>query len=279
MRSPTTTWRACWCSRASSSSASRATRRRAELDPSDPRIWNNLGSALVRVARPERAEAAYRRALALDPEHGGASFNLAALRLDAGDYAEGRALAERYLERNPEDTAGRTRLAAALADRGEVPLALQWLDAAPMLDADAHGLRAFLYWGQGREAEAIGEGERALELGPDSTLHQKNLAWMLATARGATLRDPARALALAREADAGSGGRDPAVLDVVAAAEAASGDFEAALRTLETAREAAQSLGLAEFVPVFDAREARYRDRQPHLRRLPKTPENVTSPN
>jgi tetratricopeptide (TPR) repeat protein len=236
------------------------------LDPNSARTWNNLGTAWSRLDRVDEAEGAYRRALALIPDHPSALFNLAVLLLDRGDVAEGRALGERYLGLRPRDTASRTRLAGGLAERGQTDAALQLLDAAPDLDEDGLGLAAFLLWAQGSEAQALAAAEQALERAPDSVLHRKNLAWMLATAGDDRLRDPERARRLATEANDASSRRDPEVLDALAAAQAAGGDFDAALATLGTALERARELERPELVPVFEARRLSYRAGRPHRR-------------
>ena len=64
-----------------------------------------------------------------------------------------------------------------------------------------------------------------------------NLAWLLATSRDASLRDPERALELALRArtlaakpDAASDREHAAVLDTLAAAQAAAGRFSEAVR-------------------------------------------------
>ena len=72
---------------------------------------------------------------------------------------------------------------------------------------------------------------------------------MLATCRNDALRDPLRALELARDAAGGEAQqRDPDVLDTLAAAQAAAGDFDAAENTiavaLDRAREGGHPAGL-----------------------------------
>ena len=49
----------------------------AALSPDKPRVWNNLGYALLEAGDAEGAARAFRRALALDPEYLRARYNLA----------------------------------------------------------------------------------------------------------------------------------------------------------------------------------------------------------
>ena len=71
----------------------------------------------------------------------------------------------------------------------------------------------------GLERPSAGAFERALTLSPRDPSALAGLAWVLLKARDPALRDPARALRLAREAVRLSGGRDPYAQTVLAAAE------------------------------------------------------------
>ena len=92
---------------------------------------------------------------------------------------------------------------------------------------------------KGQWAEAIAHYQRALIIQPGAVPPQKELAWLLATCPQAALRNGAQALALAREAERLSGGKNPDYLDVLAAAYAEAGQFpqavEAAGRALALA--------------------------------------------
>jgi hypothetical protein len=74
---------------------------------------------------------------------------------------------------------------------------------------------------------------------------QNNLAWLLATASDKSLRDGARAVALATQASQLSGGANPVILHTLAVAYAEEGDYRqatlAARRALELALEARNS--------------------------------------
>ena len=66
-------------------------------------------------------------------------------------------------------------------------------------------------------------------------VYQNNLAWRLATCPQAALRDGARAVELAREADRLAGGKNPDYLDTLAAAYAEAGQFPQAVEAAERA--------------------------------------------
>ena len=66
--------------------------------------------------------------------------------------------------------------------------------------ADTHGVLAMLLVANGRPAEAEKAYQRLLELAPQSAVAHNNLAWLLATCPDSKIRDPKRAVDLAKKA-------------------------------------------------------------------------------
>jgi tetratricopeptide (TPR) repeat protein len=88
----------------------------------------------------------------------------------------------------------------------------------------------------GRFAQARDDFETALRTsGADSAVVRHHLAWLLAAAPDASVRDPDRAIVLAREAIERFGDRSPQAWDALAAASAERGDFAAAVEHAERA--------------------------------------------
>src|SRR5207244_1249835 len=75
----------------------------------------------------------------------------------------------------------------------------------------------------------------AVRLNPDYTLALTRLAWLLATSADARLREPAEALRLAERAASLTQPPTALSLDLLAAALAASGQFDRASTTIESA--------------------------------------------
>jgi tetratricopeptide (TPR) repeat protein len=90
---------------------------------------------------------------------------------------------------------------------------------------------------KGETREAMDSWQKALEIQPDQVNALVNFAWSLATTPDATLRDGAKAVALAGRASQLSGGGNPAILRILAAAYAEEGNYE---RAAGTARRAAE---------------------------------------
>lgn len=92
---------------------------------------------------------------------------------------------------------------------------------------------AMMYQQMGKERETIEIYERIIALDPHRSVALNNLAWLLATASDKDLRDPDRAIDLARKAVKLE--RSPGFLDTLAEAYFADGRVEEAIRTIEEA--------------------------------------------
>src|SRR4029079_11655735 len=108
-------------------------------------------------------------------------------------------------------------------------------DAAVQLapdDAYAIASRADLMTDLGRYAEAVNEYERAIQIDPSSAHAFRGSAWLLATCPDDTVRDASLAIQRAEMAMRIEGREDSVTMDTLAAAQASSGDFAAAIATL-----------------------------------------------
>jgi tetratricopeptide (TPR) repeat protein len=95
----------------------------------------------------------------------------------------------------------------------------------------------------GRLSEGVEHVRRAYALDELFFEAANNVAWVLSSRPEPDLRDGAGALLIARELNAKTGYRELAYLETLAAAFAETGDFDAAVRTTETAIEIAHQTG------------------------------------
>lgn len=140
---------------------------------------------------------------------------------------------KKYVDSHPKEINIRHLWALALADVGDLTGAqVQW---AQVLADHPRFVPAYLSW----TIELVGREDfagarRVLEESSkhisDSPLLDNAMAWVLATAPDPQLRDPARAVELAKSASAKANDKNPGVLDTLAVAYAAMGNFEAAVR-------------------------------------------------
>ncbi|MEN9554436.1 MAG: hypothetical protein RLZZ232_722 [Planctomycetota bacterium] len=139
--------------------------------------------------------------------------------------------------------------AEALNNRGIVHQKLNLVDqaiadftAALKVDAkyvDALGNRAFAYRRKQQYANAISDLEQAIRISPLTYEATNDLAWLLATCPDDTIRQPARALELAKAACGMTEYRQWNTLDTLAAALADQGQFDEAGKWISTAIETA----------------------------------------
>jgi len=138
------------------------------------------------------------------------------------------------------------QLGQQVANQGDLQRAIDaYEQAAPLLPEtwQTHADLAGLYRAAKRPGEAIREYEKVLQLRPGDAVFMNHLAWVLATAVDAKSRDPSRARKLAVDACEITKHRVPGPLDTLAAAQAASGDFEAAITSVTKAIELLSASG------------------------------------
>ncbi|MGA3268372.1 MAG: hypothetical protein ABSE16_16300 [Verrucomicrobiota bacterium] len=106
--------------------------------------------------------------------------------------------------------------------------------------------------GKGQDAEAINCYRQVLEWDTNSITAQSSLAWLLATAANAKLRDGNEAVSLAERACQTVQDQDASLLEILAAAYAEAGRFSDAVATAQKARALAQAHGEADVVAATD---------------------------
>ena len=109
-----------------------------------------------------------------------------------------------------------------------------------------------------------------LEIRPRHAEAHNNLAWLLATCPVASLRNGAKAVQHALRANKLSGGKQPDILDTLAAAYAEAGRFPEALAAARAALELATQRNNRPLADALRAQIARYEAGQP-FRQTPST--------
>ncbi len=103
---------------------------------------------------------------------------------------------------------------------------------------------------------------RAVEASPADVFLLNRLGWLLATSPEDSIRQGARAVAVAERAVELTGRKDPESLDTLAAAYAEVDRFPDAVRTGQQALGLAESQGRSDLVPELRDRLARYQSGQ-----------------
>jgi Flp pilus assembly protein TadD len=105
----------------------------------------------------------------------------------------------------------------------------------------------------------MAEYEKALEIDPQSSEAQNNLAWTMATCPETSLRNGNKAIELAGRADRLSKGGDPNILGTLAAAYAEAGRFSEAITTAGRALQLAAAQKNTAVVDVLQLQIKLYR--------------------
>jgi tetratricopeptide (TPR) repeat protein len=175
-----------------------------QIKPDYVEARSNLGNALLKKGKVDEAITQYQMALQIKPGYAEVLFNLGNALLKKGKVDEAITQYQTALQIKPDDAKAHNNLANILAQKGNM-------------------------------GEAILQFQKALQFDPANPSIQNNLAWLLAASPEASLRNGAKAVELARQANALTGGKNPIILHTLAAACAEAGLFPEAL---ETARHA-----------------------------------------
>lgn len=192
--------------------------------PEVSRGWSGLGEALATRGDATGAREALERAVELDDGNASAHANLGAVLTALGDPENALVHFERAVTLHPGNLAARLNFGLALL-------------------------------GAKRQAEAAHQFELVLATAPNVPRAALGLAWIKAVSADEALRDPARALALLEPYLAAS---SPLVLDIQAAALAASGRHEEAVQVIARALRDAQAAGQTNNLAPLRQRAARY---------------------
>ena len=186
---------------------------------------------LLQQGRIEEAVAHDRTALKLQPNLVDAHYRLAIGLFRLGQIDEAIVHFEKVIEFQPDNAEVHNNLGWALLQSGHVDAAIAHFQTVLKLQpnfAPAHANLALASLRNGKPRDAVVHYQSFLKLQPDAVPVLSGLAWLLATSSDASLRDGGRAITLAQRANELSGGRDPKILQSLAAAYAESGRFSEA---------------------------------------------------
>jgi Flp pilus assembly protein TadD len=125
-------------------------------------------------------------------------------------------------------------------------------------DVDAHRALGQVYAARRQDATAVVHLGRAAEVQADDPALLGELAGILADSREVSVRDPARALALAQRAAELTARQNPALLEVLSVAYAATGRFGDAAAVASEALPLARARGATPLAQRLELRVAAY---------------------
>jgi tetratricopeptide (TPR) repeat protein len=209
-----------------------------QINPALAAAHNNLGKVLLEKGRVDEAISQYQKALQIEPDYLDAHVNLGNALLQKGRDEEAITQFQEALQTNSDYPDARVSLGNLLLQKGRVDEAITQYQKAlhnKPDNAKAENNLGNALLQKGSAGGAITHFQKALQLEPAQPAVQNNLAWLLATCPEASLRDGARAVELARQANALAGGENPVTLRTLAAALAEAGRFSEAVESAQRA--------------------------------------------
>ena len=241
------------------------------LAPSLAATHFNLGTALTAAGRIDEAMVEYQKALQLRPDYASAHNNLGSVLLARGKLEEAAVHLRRAVEIDPAQADAHNNLGKLLEFNGQRDEALVQLRRALEIRPDypdAHYNLGRILLAQGQPSATAEHYRQALALRPDWLPVLGEAAWLLATHPDERVRDPKQAVMFAEHGVALTNRQNPALLDVLAAAYAASGNFD---RAVVNAR-AAQDL-IPKRDSALDQRLRLYQQHRPYVDYLSVRPD------
>jgi len=236
-------------------------------DPGNVRLHEAAAALYLTLGRTARAIEHLENAVRIDPKSVEGHYNLGWALVADGKRDAAVSHFQQALSLHPDHVPARVNLGAVLRAQGHVDQAIPELRHALALDpgnASAHTNLAGSLAAKGRIGEAVAEYRSALEAQQGLLEPLVSLAWILATSPDAAVRQPGEAVRLAERAAALAERGDLRVIDTLAAAHAASGNFTRALAIAEPALRDALTRGVTRDGDVLRARVALYRQRRPY---------------
>jgi tetratricopeptide (TPR) repeat protein len=247
-----------------------------ELGYDEAHAYTSRGLFHAEAGAFEKAIADYTTALEKDPQDVSALINRAAVHVSRGNHQAAIDDYTKALEQKSNNLTLLQQRGVAYKAAGKPELAIA--DFETIIKADEKNIaalmaRGFIYYQQGKHADAVKDFSRVVELSPDAAgalnnrgynrfmigefkealadydaaiklvpeygLAHQNRAWLLATVKDESLRNPAEAIKSGEAACKLSNYQSLGDLSAYAAALAAKGDFEAAIGWQEKAIELA----------------------------------------
>jgi tetratricopeptide (TPR) repeat protein len=236
-------------------------------------MYYNMGIILGAQNKNDRAVKAYQQAIQLDQNQYQAMNELGAIKYKQGFLDEAVSYFRQSVQRNPDYVKAYCNLGLALQKQKKfeesISCFLKALKNEPDY-ADTWYNLASSQQSLGHFQAALDSYHKALQFDPNSIGALNNLSWILAVNPDSQIRIPAEAVMLAGKACQLTSFENAGVLDTLAAAYAANGQFKEAVETSQKAFDAAKSAGKADMAAEISIRLQLYRSGKPFYNSPPK---------
>jgi tetratricopeptide (TPR) repeat protein len=246
------------------------------LQPAYAEAQQALGCRLVSMNRAQIAAKPLLRATDLDPSLIPARLCLAQIRMQQNRFEDAIQLYRTVLEEGPSNSLALIGLGHVAMLRHELVEAVRNYRAALTLDSDlpsASQNLALALSHLGQYGESLQTLEHGVAASPADLLLRIELAWLLATAPEASLRNGSRALSIAHAVEATENQPTIKTLDAIAAAYAELGRFEEAVLAAQAGLTLARAQNNSQQTAAITTRLSQYKNRRPfHQRKRSREP-------
>lgn len=242
------------------------------ISPNDPDAESNIGATLLQRGDPEEAVSRLRTVVEKFPRHAEAHINLGNALLQTGQSDAAVAEYKKTLQLPFDHAETHYSIASAFRRKGDVEAAIVHYRKALELRPDfsnAHNNLGNALRQQGKIKQAMNEYEAALKNDPESVLAANNFAWLLATSSDDAIRNGAKAVQLAEQANRLSDGDDPLILHTLAAAYAEDRQFAKAVEVAQHALDIAETNGIKSLAESLRNKLALYQAGTPYHETIP----------
>jgi tetratricopeptide (TPR) repeat protein len=208
----------------------------------------------------------YADVLAGDPDFASLRVRLASYLRDRGQIDPAIGQVREAIRLRPDYADAYYQLARALQQSGRLKEAVRAYERVLRLDADAgevHYSLATALLALGETERAVAQFRQAYKRQPDSLAALNGLAWALSTSDRSSPQDTGEAVGLAERAAQITHHAQPQILDTLAAAYAATGEFDQAIETATKAIALASERGSTALADEIRGRLNRYQARKP----------------
>ena len=213
-------------------------RQTLHLRPKHASALNNLGRTFQSKQMFDEAVKCYLEALHIDPDLAEANYNLGKILRLNGRLDEAVIYFNQSLRSRPDYPDAHFSLALVWNLLNKYDKAIIHFNEALRLKPNwpqPHNNLGNIYYYQDRFDLAVVHWKQTVNLKPDSTEALNNLAWILAASLDPNLYNPPEALKFAEKACELTNYQQPRMLDTLAVAYAAAGEFTKAIETAEKA--------------------------------------------
>ncbi len=246
------------------------------LAPEFPDTYDELGNIMALLGKWADAALCFKTALKLNPDIAETNLKLAKVLIEQQKFNEAIFCYQQSLKLNPVQADVHNGLASIYTRQKQFDLAVKHLQESLRIKPEQPAMLenlARIYSYQGKNKQAIEYWEKALQYNPNQPQILNSLAWIKAISSDADLRDEKKALQLARQACELTNFQDAYMMDTLAAALAATGNFGEATDKARKAIELANAANNKKLAAEIEERLGLYEAGKPYQSTKPTTEE------